>query len=100
MSYIQLLLFRSVIHKIVNCLNFVGLYYYFALYLFTPRYQTSGSSSDRSYADVRDARMSRVAARAECRQESPGGKDCVGPPPAGHGVVEDNVGSNIKTTDN
>ena len=44
--------------------------------------------------------MSRVAARAECRQESLGGKDCVGPPPAGHGVVEDNVGSNIKTTDN
>ena len=88
-------------HKIGNCLNFVGLYYYFALYSFTPRNQTSGNLlSDRSYADVRDARMSRVAARAECRQESLGGKDCVGPPPAGHGVVADNVGSNIKTTDN
>ena len=86
-------------HKIVNCL-FVGLYYYFALYLFTPRNLTSDSLSDRSYADVRDARMSRVAARAECRQESLGGKDCVGPPPAVHRVVADNVGSNIKTTDN
>ena len=41
-----------------------------------------------------------VAARAECRQESLGGKDCAGPPPAGHGVVADNVGSNMKTTDN
>ena len=87
-------------NKIVNCLNFVGLLVFCLKYLFTQRNQKSGSGSDRSYADVRDARMSRVAARAECRQESPGGKDCVGPPPAGHGVVEDNVGSNIKTTDN
>ena len=78
-------------HKIVNCLNFVGLYYYFALYLFTPRNLTSEVSPMSGRQDV--------AARAECRQESLGGKDCAGPPPArGHGVVADKC--RIKHKDN